>query len=167
MTTNDNLLYLIKKLRIDINKLKNNSEEGFDGRIKLQKIVFLSKRLGVNFNYDYSLYLHGPYSSVLSKDYYSISEDEVKNAPSLEKIDKHIIKIEELYKKDTLWLEVAATILDIKDSNQHLNWNYILSHVNKIKSDILQREGKTLEYLESVLEDLKREQLIQTEESGN
>jgi uncharacterized protein YwgA len=160
MVSKNNLLYLIKKLGINIHKLKVDTEKGLEERIKLQKIVFLTKRMGIDFNYDFSLYLHGPYSKDLSNDYYSASEDEVKNSLPDEDINELLPRIEKLYQKETPWLEVATTILDIKDSNKHLKWKDIISYVSDIKSSILVKYGKTIQYVESVLEDLRQEQLI-------
>jgi len=56
----------------------------FDHRIKLQKYVFISKFLGWRNEYDYNIYIRGPYSPDLASDYYSlntgsISSDETMN----------------------------------------------------------------------------------------
>jgi uncharacterized protein YwgA len=160
MTTKNALPYLINKLNLNISKLKEDSDQGLDERIKVQKIVFLSKRMGIDFNYSFSLYLHGPYSKTLSDDYYTLTDEQVKNASPDKAIDKDWAKIEILYSRDKVWLEVAATILDIKESNKYLSWKKIISYVANIKSSILTREGKNLQYVESVFEDLKKEQFI-------
>ncbi len=149
------LAYLIKKLRIDINAIKEDTDDGMDKRIKLQKIVYFAKLLGVDFDYNYSMYLHGPYSPELAKDYYSLSQVNVDEATVCEAIDKIYLRIEELYRKDTIWLETAASVINVRKSNPDLDWNYIVDHVYNIKSDILAMNNKDSKYVENVFQDLK------------
>ncbi|EQD50779.1 hypothetical protein B1B_11115, partial [mine drainage metagenome] len=47
-----------------------------ENRIKVQKLVYFGKKLGLPLNYDFDLYIYGPYSSKLSDDYYNMSENE-------------------------------------------------------------------------------------------
>jgi uncharacterized protein YwgA len=42
----------------------------FENRIKLQKLVYILKSLGVDFGYDFTWYIYGPYSSDLTHDGY-------------------------------------------------------------------------------------------------
>lgn len=66
----DNAIFsiaLLKKLKVaDISNLNN--------RIKCQKIIYFAKRLGVAPNYNFNLYLHGPYSPDLAKNLYTLSD---------------------------------------------------------------------------------------------
>ena len=41
------------------------------GRFILQKITFLAQSLGIDFNYIFTPYASGPYSSILADDYYA------------------------------------------------------------------------------------------------
>ncbi len=50
------------------------SEEHFNNRLKIQKYVYLVKYYGLDMNYDYNTYLHGPYSQQLAWDYYSLAK---------------------------------------------------------------------------------------------
>ena len=154
------LAYLIKKLHININEIKEDTDDGMDKRIKLQKIVYFTKLLGVDFEYNYSMYLHGPYSPELAKDYYSLNQADVDEATVCEIIDKFYPRIEQLYLKETIWLETAASITNVKKSNLKLDWKHIIDHVYNIKSDILSANNKDSRYVEQVSEDLKTLKLI-------
>jgi len=152
------LSYLIKILHLNINEVNEDTEEGMDRRIRLQKIVYFSKQLGIDYNY--SMYVHGPYSPQLTNDYYSLSEDDIRDAPSYRGINEIYPKIEELFKSETIWLETAATIISVKKVNPHLNWKYIIDHVSKIKSDILKGKGKDFNFVQEVFLDLKNLRLV-------
>lgn len=60
----DNEKDLIKKIN-----------ESKDFRIKVQKLVYLSKFFGWNNDYHFNFHKHGPYSCELSEDYRNISQD--------------------------------------------------------------------------------------------
>ena len=44
----------------------------FENRMKLQNIVYIAQQFNLNYNYEYSEYLRGPYSSELALDYYKL-----------------------------------------------------------------------------------------------
>ncbi|MCK4784562.1 MAG: hypothetical protein KAV87_12490 [Desulfobacteraceae bacterium] len=47
----------------------------FEDRLIMQKAVYLAQAGGVNLGYYYHWYLHGPYSSSLTRDEYAIATD--------------------------------------------------------------------------------------------
>ncbi|MCJ7778922.1 MAG: hypothetical protein MUP16_11495 [Sedimentisphaerales bacterium] len=47
----------------------------FEGRLILQKAVYLAQAAGVHLGYYYQWYLHGPYSPSLTRDEYDIAEE--------------------------------------------------------------------------------------------
>lgn len=97
-----NLMHL---LNIDPSRLKNATET--DLRLKVQKIVYLLEYIGEpGLDYPYSIYLRGPYSTALAKDYYSIDTTE-KGSINNEGL------AEWFFEKNVLWQEVAATTLMI------------------------------------------------------
>ena len=106
------------------------------------------------------MYIHGPYSPELTKDYYSLKERDFVSPKEDSNIDGIMKGLEILNQKDTIWLETAATILDVKKSNPRLHWKDIISHVSNIKSEILKQAGKDSEYVNSVKDDLKKLNLI-------
>ncbi|MGC8581736.1 MAG: hypothetical protein ACP5MW_05290 [Thermoplasmata archaeon] len=81
------------------------------------------------FTYNFSLYLRGPYSPDLAKDYYGIKEDEIERYPDLvlskEAIDITMI----LNSKDNLWLEIASTVILM-----YSGWKEWKSAVNRTKN---------------------------------
>ena len=57
-------IFALKKHGFDID-LSN-----FEDRIKLQKYVYFAQKMGINLGYnDFELYLRGPYSKKLARDY--------------------------------------------------------------------------------------------------
>ena len=159
MDDKSKVVYLINKLGYSITNIKEQNK-GFDSRIRIQKLVYLAKKLGIDFSYNFSMYIHGPYSPELTKDYYSLKERDFVSPKEDSNIDGIMKGLEILNQKDTIWLETAATILDIKESNPGLPWENVLSHVSNIKSDILKQAGKDPEYVNSVKDDLEKLNLI-------
>lgn len=47
----------------------------FDGRLKLQKTVYLLQAFGVNMGYHFNWYKRGPYSPDLTRDGFEVSKD--------------------------------------------------------------------------------------------
>jgi hypothetical protein len=92
----------------------DNERHTFGERIKLQKYVFLALRMGMNaiVPLDYSMYIRGPYSSMLADIYFNGKEWH----RSLFSTDAFDVAryVEALSGKDTLWLEVASTILYVR-----------------------------------------------------
>lgn len=89
----------------DANILKFNKNR-FNHRLKLQKYVYIANLYGLRANYDYSLYIHGPYSSELADDYYTI-EDFSNEEPM--QLDRRFINL--VNGKTERWLELASTII--------------------------------------------------------
>ncbi|MGC9069669.1 MAG: hypothetical protein ACP5IZ_11995, partial [Thermoprotei archaeon] len=80
------LLNLLRVLNIKASQIKPESNNewlinNFDIRLKIQKIVYLLKYITKEFNYDFSLYLRGPYSPELAKDYFSITDENIYGNP--------------------------------------------------------------------------------------
>ena len=83
----------------------------FGERIKLQKYVFLATQMGLrtSVHLDYSMYIRGPYSSMLADIYFN---EHAWDTPllDLEKFDAKQFS-SRIAGKDTAWLEISATIL--------------------------------------------------------
>ena len=90
--------------------------ERFQHRLMLQKYVYIAKLFGLDMGYSPEIYLRGPYSPRLAKDYYALAKtgelyegDYKRDLPEL-----HARKYLSLIGgKDAEWLEVAATILSL------------------------------------------------------
>jgi len=97
--------------------------EKFEHRLMLQKYVFISKFMGLNLGYPYSIYLRGPYSSELADDYYKLADhylsytgDYTEATGSLD--TKKFLEVIE--GKDVKWLEIASTILSVYDRHREI-----------------------------------------------
>jgi len=87
------------KYRFDVDNLES--------KIKLQKYVYFAREFGLEFPYEFNLYIYGPYSPDLAKDYYSINRIDVEPMELPEEF------INFLSGKDVNWLEIASTYLMI------------------------------------------------------
>jgi len=64
-----------------LRKLGAGKVDTFDERLKSQKVQYLAQVFAVSPAYDFSLYIHGPYSPGLANDLFTI--DEQKLQPNL------------------------------------------------------------------------------------
>jgi len=104
--------WLLRLLRVTPKKL--TTPASFDERLKVQKAVFLLKHLKVEpfSKYSFGLYLHGPYSSELAKDYYSLGRVKPK-APPIG--SAHTTLLKWFVRNDERWLEIASSILSLRE----------------------------------------------------
>ena len=83
----------------------------FGERIKLQKYVFIATHMGLStaVPLDYSMYIRGPYSSMLADIYFN---EHAWDTPlfDLKGFDAKLFS-SLLAGKDTAWLEISATII--------------------------------------------------------
>ena len=117
MKTINHLVYFLNTLQKELNfvdsedfnqKIKNN----FNFRVKVQKLVYISKFFGWEHNYNYKLYERGPYSSTLANEYY---DNNLFNYPAA-KIENFnqtsFLKL--IHRKNNIFLEAISTILFLK-----------------------------------------------------
>lgn len=100
----------------------------FKHRLRLQKYVFIARKFGFDMSYNYSLYIHGPYSSNLADDYYRIDNFENKDPAKLDKRFVSLVK-----NKDDEWLELAATIIMIKERHENISRDKLIDLVKTAK----------------------------------
>ena len=104
--------WLVRHLGISPRKL--TAAVSFNERLRVQKAVFLLKHLGVApfTDYDFTLYVHGPYSPTLATDYYDVA----KVRPMAMKLDPKLETLLDWFaSNDERWLEVASSIISIKE----------------------------------------------------
>jgi len=153
-----NILKLMGITSISQIKESENPEEddeSFEYRLRIQKIMYfiVSKKLDSDLNYSYSVYLRGPYSPDLSKDYFSISENEFENTEDVLGENSSLKSwIKQLNEKDSLWLEIASTLKMLKDSN----WTdkEAIDRVIEMKHNILNQKNKDSSYVRRVLKEM-------------
>jgi uncharacterized protein YwgA len=52
---------------------ENIKMNDFDSRLKVQKLIYILKSANINFPYDFTWYIYGPYSSELTRDGYAFA----------------------------------------------------------------------------------------------
>jgi uncharacterized protein YwgA len=124
------------------------SDEDSRGRLRIQKAAYLLKYLGVEpfTKYDFSLYIYGPYSPDLAREYFSEKIEE--KAPE---IDNDTLELLEWFMNhEDRWLEIATSILMIRERYPEIGAEEILSILRLSKPWITDREfGEILGELRS------------------
>ncbi|MGP6294504.1 hypothetical protein [Caldiplasma sukawensis] len=128
----------------------------FDKRLRLQKVVFLIEHKTKDFNYPFSLYLRGPYSKELAKEYYSINDYAYSESDELMSEEgKGLAK--NLSEKDNLWLEIASTIVMFSHSYKIED---AVKRTKEFKSSVLSNLNKPEDYVDSVYEEIREMNLL-------
>jgi uncharacterized protein YwgA len=119
----------------------------------VQKAALLLKHLGVKpFNgFEYGLYLRGPYSTDLSAVYYNIGNTSPLE-PSIDEETKRILRW--FASNDLTWLEVASSILSIKESHPEISNSDVLLQLQ------LSKPWVSSLHFTKVLSDLKYKGLV-------
>jgi len=142
--------WLLEILGLSRDELKK--EENFLKRFRVQKAAYLLKYLGVRpfTSYDFSLYIHGPYSPDLAREYYSEKGEE----PQVLKIDNDVLKLLNWFMNhDERWLEIATSILMIYERYPKIGSKEMLSILKLSKPWITHKEfGEILNELKSKLQ---------------
>jgi uncharacterized protein YwgA len=124
----------------------------FETRLKLQKAVFLLSHLKAApfTGYGFGMYVSGPYSPSLASEYYHL--DGVRATPV--KLDSGVKRVLRWFSsRDRKWLEVASSVLSIKERNKNVGKEDIYSVLTMSKPWVTRR------YFDSVVADLERKQL--------
>ena len=77
--------------------------ESFQDRLIMQKAIYLAQAAGIQLGYFYHWYLHGPYSSSLTRDEYAIALDADMDESKGWKLDN--VSLQKLEKIRTLFSE--------------------------------------------------------------
>lgn len=135
--------------------------DSFDGRLRLQKFIYLLQAHGIYLGYDFSWYLRGPYCTGLTtcgfalKDIYHDIPKNVKAEfadPDDQLNFERFLKFVDGKEMDTDYLEIAASI-------------HILKKTGMAESDIIPRvvaksESLTMEKCERAWDDLIERELL-------
>lgn len=142
--------YLIRELGYSLALIKDRNR-GFDFRLRVQALVYIAKKMGIDFSYEFPQYIHCPYSPELANDCYSLTSADLLAVTNDLPFGK-TLKI--INAKETIWIETAATLIDMKDSNPRETWAVIIRHVAAIKEDTLKDAGKDAAYVTLVKNEL-------------
>ncbi|MGC8618833.1 MAG: hypothetical protein ACP5UZ_08930 [Thermoplasmata archaeon] len=134
-----------------------NFNYNFDKRLRLQKMVYLIQHETKEFNYDFSLYLRGPYSRDLAREYYNLTNKYSESEEPLGPRSRELAA--ELSKRDNLWLEIASTIVMFSKT---YGTEKAVERTKEFKEKILNSEKKPLSYVDSVFEDIRSMGLLET-----
>ena len=63
-----------KRVIAFLNSITNVSIKNFEDRLRLQKLVFLARKMGLDFGFSFSWYARGPYSPSLTRVLFSADE---------------------------------------------------------------------------------------------
>lgn len=88
------------------------------GRIRIQKNVYLLKILGYRpaSRFEFTNYVHGPYSSSLADEYYKLESGTLKSIGPDKAIASSIVEIvTEADSKGIEFLEALTTLISVKD----------------------------------------------------
>lgn len=127
----------------------NNS---FSDRFRVQKAAFLLKHLGVRpFSaYGFSLYIHGPYSSTLAAEYYSI-----RKAGGSANLSPEVIgTLDWFMDHDPTWIELASATISLRSSHERIDKDSLLATLR------LSKPWVTEAAFENVLGDLDSHGLV-------
>ena len=93
----------------------NFNPDEFEDRLRMQKLVYLAGEFGLDHDYPYNMYLHGPYSPDLAKDYY---KEDFMSAPGKTNLSSFELGtfLNLVDERDNKWLEVAATAHSLHES---------------------------------------------------
>jgi uncharacterized protein YwgA len=147
--------------------IQDDNESGFKARLRLQKLHFLAQsRFNLSAKYFYSLYKHGPYSPKLTEDSYNLDLISLQEFQEEMHLNKHSYNLPAEFEQDRFisvfldknveWLEIASTLIDVKDRSLEIGTDSLIEKVSELKSNYDKK------YIEEVFNDLCREKLILT-----
>lgn len=91
----------------------------FNSRLRVQKYVFIARFFGLDLGYNFSLYIRGPYSPDLARDYYRIDVGAVEPWVPRGFRSKEFLDL--VGGRDERWLELASTILLVSEETRNLD----------------------------------------------
>jgi uncharacterized protein YwgA len=129
-------------------------------RFRLQKLAFLLKSMGIDLDYEFTLYLYGVYSNSLYNDSFHYKKEfiEMDSDYKINEKERMILdRLKENFPDNNNILEAATTIIfynfvysdineiikKIKEIKPHLSDNDIISGINLAKKLLFKKEYLT------------------------
>ena len=125
------------ELGLVLKNLDNFSMADFDGRLILQKSVYLLQAFGIYRGYRFSWYIHGPYSPKLASDGFALQEIYKALPPCSFKSGaaqsrfRRFLEFMGDKKNDPDRLEILASIHFLKNVDKRMSKGKILARVEK------------------------------------
>lgn len=132
---------------------------GVENRIRAQKLVYFGKALGLPLDYDFNIYLYGPYSSALARDYFGMGDEEWRDA-HMDIPEEISAVLDELRSRDVLFLEIAATLHSLRNANPDASDESVIAAVSSLKADRLGEKHRTPDYVRETFVELRKMKLI-------
>jgi uncharacterized protein YwgA len=138
------VVWLLRFLGFDRDELLR--DENLRMRLKVQKAAYLLKYLNVSpFNrYDFNLYIHGPYSPELAREYYNLEiGNEIRAEDKMPEIsNEHLELLRWFIDHDDRWLEIATSILIVREQYPELKYNDVYNILRSSKPWLTKEEYK-------------------------
>jgi uncharacterized protein YwgA len=117
-------------------------QESFEARFRIQKLVYLLQHLSFRgkLNYNFSLYLRGPYSLGLASDYYTLSEA----TPPVSLEPKQMNDIKKLLEFTDAELELLSTIVSVLDYSPNASPKDVVFVVKNLKPKYTDEQIKSM-----------------------
>ena len=118
----------------------------YGSRFKIQKLAYLCKSMGIPLNYQFTLYISGPYSTGLTQDYYkepqlieTLETDYILNEDDLEildKINEYVLIHPVTNDYESEFLEAVSTVHYLKNKDPAMLDDEIFAKTKEIKQYI-------------------------------
>ena len=141
------------------------SMDSFDGRLRLQKFVYLLQTFDVYLGYDFSWYIRGPYCSTLATCGFGLvgMYNKIPDGEKVKFVDSSVQDRFERFAEfisgkehDTDYLEIAASLHCLKALGKYTD-DQILERVKNKRNSFTEQQCK------DIWEDLKKWRLVQAE----
>ena len=133
------LKFYIEQLRIDTRNLERN----FGIRFEIQKrirLLQLHPEVLQNMNYEFNMYIRGPYSRFLAEDYYNLDGIEAPIVLITEQASDYIQLVSNLPKSD---LELLASIAQVMSYSRNASDAAIVRKVRDLKPKFDENEVRS------------------------
>lgn len=135
----------------------------YNWRYLIQKITYLNQALGMDTNYNFTIYVSGPYSSALARDYYTQSEKFGIHEPIYQLNRRDIERLDKIKKccgilENSSLMEAASTsvfliragldnddilLRKIRSIKPHLSYENVILGLSRAKELLFQAEYLT------------------------
>ena len=138
------------------------SLEDFDGRLRLQKFIYLLQTFDIYLGYDYSWYLRGPYCSTLAACGFAL-EKIYDKIPDGERINFHDDRVQRRFERFTKFISGHEDDIEFLEIAASLHFQKQISELNDyaiIEKVANKRPNFTKEGCVKIWEELKKWNLI-------
>ncbi len=120
-------------------------------RMRIQKSVYLLKELGYRpvSSYSFNLYVHGPYSPDLARDYYLMMEKGARESNAVRIPRDALEAVRTAVKKGPRFMEAATSLHLIANANPKRTKDELFRHFGWVKPSLKGKAEEAWEFLEA------------------